>query len=347
MNNTHRLVVVLAAAALVAGTPARASWALTDPACPSAWDGDQQQTEKFSKTVPLPKGGSLDLSNISGDIIITGGAGDQVVIEAVKRGRTAEDLKLVEIQVATTATRVEVRTQYPRERRNFSVSVDYTVTVPRAAGVTVRSVSGDLKVTTVDGVVSAETVSGDAMLGRIGQLESAKSVSGDVVIETAGSESDLSISSVSGDVRLKAVKARGIDANSVSGNVELAEVATSRLRVKSVSGDLMFGGPLAKGGRYALQSHSGDVTFYTDGKTGFELRAGTFSGDITSDVKLTSTFGGEPPADAPPGRHGGPGRGPGQRVSGTFGDGGVFIEVNTFSGDVRIASQAPAKAVTK
>ena len=78
MNNTHRLVVVLAAAALVAGTPARASWALTGSACPAAWDGDQQQTEKFSKTVPLPKGGSLDLSNISGDVVITGGAGDQV-----------------------------------------------------------------------------------------------------------------------------------------------------------------------------------------------------------------------------------------------------------------------------
>lgn len=346
MNSTHRIVVVLAAAALLAGTPDRTARAATDPGCPAAWDGDQQQTEKFSKTVPLPKGGSLDLSNISGDIVITGGAGDQVVIEAVKRGKTAEDLKLVQIDVVTTATRVEVRTQYPRERRNFSVSVDFTVSVPRAAGVTVRSVSGDLKVGTVDGTLSAETVSGDVTIGRAGQLESAKSVSGNVVIDTAGSEGDLAISSVSGDVSLKAVKARGLDANSVSGNVDLADVATGRLRVKSVSGDLVFGGPLAAGGRYALQSHSGDVTVYTDGKTGFELKAGTFSGNIASDVKITSTFGGEPPADAPPGHR--PGRGfPGQRVSGTFGDGGVFIEVNTFSGDVKIASKAVTKVIKK
>ena len=338
MNSTHRIVVVLAAAALLAGAPARAARA--------AWDGDQQQTEKFSKTVPLPKGGSLDLSNISGDIVITGGAGDQVVIDAVKRGRTAEDLKLVQIEVVTTATRVEVRTQYPRERRNFSVSVDYTVTVPKAAGVTVRSVSGDLKVLTVDGVLSAETVSGDVTLSRLGQLESAKTVSGDLVIDGAASAGDLNVASVSGDVSLKGVKARGVEANSVSGGVELADLATTRLRVKSVSGDLSFGGPLAKDGRYALQSHSGDVTVYADGTTGFELRAGTFSGDVSSDLKITSTFGGEPPADAPPGRHTGRGFG-GQRIGGTFGDGGALLEVNTFSGDVRIVSKTAAKAVKK
>jgi DUF4097 and DUF4098 domain-containing protein YvlB len=268
-----------------------------------------------------------------------------VVIEAVKRGKTAEDLKLVEIEVVSTANRVEVRTQYPRERRNFSVSVDYTVTVPRWAGVSVRSVSGDLKAVTIDGVLATETVSGDVIINQAGQLETAKSVSGDLAVDGAASQSDVALASVSGDVSVKAVKARGIDANSVSGNVEFADVATGRLRVKSVSGDLAFGGPLEKGGRYSLQSHSGDVTVYTDGKTGFELKAGTFSGDVTSDLKITSTFGGEPPSDAPPGRH--PGRGPGQRVSGTFGDGGALLEVNTFSGDVRIVNKTVAKTIKK
>jgi DUF4097 and DUF4098 domain-containing protein YvlB len=355
MNNIHRLVFVFTAAALVAGTPDRAAWAVTDLACPAAWDGDQQQTEKFSKTVPLPKGGSLDLSNISGDIVITGGAGDQVVIDAVKRGKTAEDLKLVQIEVTTTATRVEVRTQYPRERRNTNVSVDFTVTVPRAAGVRVRTVSGDLKLTTIDGAATAESVSGDVTVTSAAQLESAKTVSGNVTVDGAASAGDISFASVSGDVSLKAVKARGIEASSVSGGVDLADVTCSRAAVKSVSGDIVFGGPLAKGGRYALQSHSGDVTFYADGKTGFEVAAGTFSGDISSELKIVSTFGGEPPAgpppaDAPPGR--GPGHrpksgGPGQRLQGTFGDGGAFLELSAFSGDVKIVNKAAAKAVKK
>lgn len=339
MNSTHRLVGILALAALVAAAPARASWSAADV------PGDQQQlqTEKFSKTVPLPKGGSLDLSNISGDIVVTGGAGDQVVIDAVKRAKTAEDLKLVQIEVTASASRVEVRTQYPQERRNVNVSVDFTVSVPRGAGVRLHSVSGDLKVATVDGGLTAETVSGDVVLTSAAQVEGARSVSGNVTVDSAGSEGDISFASVSGDVKLSQIKARGIEANSVSGGVTLAAVTCSRANVKSVGGDIVFGGPLAKGGRYILQSHSGDVTLNVIDKTGFEVNVGTFSGDITSDLQIVSTFGGE-------GERGQPGRkaksGPGQRLQGTFGDGGAILELTTFSGDVRIVSKpvpAPVK----
>jgi hypothetical protein len=340
MKNTSRFTFVVAVAALLVSAPVRASWLAADP------PGDQQQTEKFSKTVPLPAGGSLDLSNISGDIVITGGAGDQVVIDAVKRARTAEELKLVQIEVSATANRVEVRTQYPRERRNVSVSVDFTVSVPRAAGVNVRSISGDLKVATVDGVVTVNTVSGDVTLASVARLETAKSVSGNVMIDASGSDADLSAESVSGDLRLRGVKARGIDTNTVSGNVELIDVTSERVKAKSVSGDIAFGGPLAKGGRYGFQSHSGDIAVYTDGKAGFEVNASTFSGAITSDLKLVSTFGGEPPADAASGR-GGHGRGPGQRVRGTFGDGGALLDLSAFSGDVMILNKPMPKAVKK
>ena len=341
MNSSHRLVGILALAALLAAAPARASWAAADV----PGDPQQLQTEKFSKTVPLPKGGSLDLSNISGDIVVTGGAGDQVVIDAVKRGKTAEDLKLVQIDVTAGASRVEVRTRYPQERRNVNVSVDFTVTVPRAAGVIVRTVSGDLKLATIDGTLTADSVSGDVDVTSAGQLESAKTVSGNVTVAMAAGEADITFASVSGDVKLSQIKARGIEANSVSGGVTLVEVTCSRANVKSVSGDIVFGGPLAKGGRYMLQSHSGDVTLHVNDKTGFEVNVGTFSGDITSDLQIVSTFGGE-------GERGQPGRrpksgGPGQRLQGTFGEGGALLELTTFSGDVKIVSKTVTKVIKK
>ena len=59
MNSTHRFATIFAVAALLAGAPAQASWLHAATVGPIDWDGDQQQTEKFSKTVPLPKGGSL------------------------------------------------------------------------------------------------------------------------------------------------------------------------------------------------------------------------------------------------------------------------------------------------
>jgi DUF4097 and DUF4098 domain-containing protein YvlB len=343
MKRTHRLLGVIAFALLLVAVPAGASSSGPGVTDPTGWPGDQQQTEKFSKTVPLAKGGAVDVSNISGDIIITGGAGDQVVIDAVKRGRTAEDLKALAIEVTTTAGRVDVRVKYPPESRNINASADFTISVPRYAQVSVKSVSGDLKLSTIDGGARAESVSGDVIVSSAAQLESAKSVSGDVRVENAGNAADLTVKSVSGDLNLRAIKARSIDANSVSGDVRLNDVTCDRIEANSISGDMTFDGPLAKGGNYALRSHSGDITVYADGKAGFELNARTFSGDVTSALELAMKFGGE----SERGDRRGPGRKPGQSVRGTYGDGGALLEINSFSGDVKIVNKSALKDVKK
>ena len=81
--------------------------------------------------------GALDLQNVAGDISVTGGGGDDVRIEAVKRVRHPNEaeakalLSEIAIEVADRGGRVEVRTEYPR-RRNWSGGVDFTVSGPRA-----------------------------------------------------------------------------------------------------------------------------------------------------------------------------------------------------------------------
>jgi DUF4097 and DUF4098 domain-containing protein YvlB len=325
--NTRRFLIGLIVIGLVAAVPAQA----VASGAHDGW-GDQAQTEKFSKTVPLGKGGTFDLGNISGDIVITGGTGEQVVIDAVKRGNTAADLKAVQIEVTATAARVEVRTKYPQEKRNINASVDYTVSVPRGAAVIVNSVSGDMKVSNIDGALRINTVSGDVDVTAAAQLESAKTVSGDVTVTTAGSAGDITAASVSGDVTIKSAKAKGFDLNSVSGSVTMTDVTCDRVKANSISGDMIFSGPLAKGGRYAFQSHSGGVTITTGGAVGFEVTANSFSGEIKSDYELTVKFGGE---NAAAGAHG-PKR---QNVRGTYGDGSAVLELNSFSGDIRIVKK--------
>ena len=55
-----------------------------------------EQTERFSRSIKAGRGTALDLSNISGDIVVTAGGGSDIVIEAVKRARgrdgSAQDL---------------------------------------------------------------------------------------------------------------------------------------------------------------------------------------------------------------------------------------------------------------
>lgn len=328
MHQHRFLLTALVLVALAAASPAGATAIACGSDLTGAWQANQQ-TETFSKTVPLGKSGSVDVSNISGNISVTGGTGDQVVIDALKRGRSVDDLKTVTIEVSATDGRVEVRTRYPQQSRHNSVSVTYTITVPKSAVVNVRSISGDLKVATVDGELRAETVSGDVDITSAALLGAARSVSGDVTIQSVGSAGDLTVNSVSGGLTLKSVKARSVDAGSVSGDLLLADVSCDRLNAKSISGDITFGGPFAKGGRYSLQSHSGDLQVYATEKMGFELNASSFSGTITSDLALTVKFGG----DAERGRR------RRQEIRGTFGDGSAVLELNAFSGDVRIVKK--------
>lgn len=288
-----------------------------------------EQVERVTRTLKIGPNGQLDLANVSGDIVVTGGGGDEVKLEAVKRGRGAteaeakDQLTLMTVEITERAGRADVRARYKEGERHVHVSVDYTVTAPAGTRVIVRSVSGDVKVTGIKGELDAESVSGDITVAEAGQLARAKTVSGDVDIKGAAAESVLDVSSVSGDVAARGVKARRVEVSSVSGNAELTDVTCEAAAMKSVSGDVVFTGSLAKAGRYEFKSHSGDVRVTIPGDVGFELEASTFSGTINSDLPLT--VGGEKGAAVSK-----------RTIRGTFGDGSAILNCTTFSGSVVI-----------
>jgi DUF4097 and DUF4098 domain-containing protein YvlB len=293
-----------------------------------------EYTENFSRTVRVGRNGSLDLQNVAGDITVTGGGGDDVKIDAVKRVRHPNEtegkalLSEITIDVADRNGRVEVRTGYPR-RRNWAGGVDFTVSVPRDATVALRSVSGTLKVTNVNGELRAETVSGDIVTMTTRKLRSAKTVSGDVDVSEAEAE-ELSVGSVSGDVTVNRLKGSGFDAQTVSGDLRLADVEIDHASLRSVSGDIDYAGRLGRNGRYQFQSHSGDIRVTPADARGFALEASTFSGDVRSDYALTlqSTPGN---ALAPGGRN--------RSVRGSFGDAGATLSLQSFSGDIVIVKR--------
>ena len=81
----------------------------------------------------------------------------------------------------------------------------------------------------------------------------------------------------------------------------MEDVQCERVDAQSISGIVTFSGPLARNGRYALKSHSGEVTVAITGGTGFELEASSFSGQVRSDVPITTRGGvdtGRPATDA-------------------------------------------------
>ena len=299
----YRTTLVLLAA-LAAATPAAAAVTRAaghDETPRAEWldryqDSRQgpEQTERFAETYKIPADGSLDVSQIAGDVRITVGRTNEIRVEAIKRvrHRDADEAKRMlsqlRVDVNQTGGRVEIRTIYPRMTgRNFSASVDYTIVMPLTAAVSIKTISGDVSVNGVRGEVRAETVSGNVEVIATPNLVLAKAVSGDVHARDIGAPVSLTLGTVSGTVTATALKVRTLDAGTVSGNLQLSSLQVERLTAKTVTGDIDFDGGLTRGGRYEFNAHSGGIRLVLANTTGFELDASTFSGSIRSDFPVT------------------------------------------------------------
>lgn len=295
-----------------------------------------EQTERVTETYKVGADPALDLSHIAGDVKVVTGPGNMIRVDAIKRvrHRDAEEgkrlLGALRVDVNQVGSRVEVRTAYPRmtSGRSLSMSVDYTITVPQSASVTIKTISGDVAINAVRGEVRAETVSGDVEVIATPNLTLAKAVSGDVRARDIGAESTLTLSTVSGTVFATALKVRTLEAGSVSGDIDLTNLQIERLLAKTVSGNIGFDGSLARAGRYEFNAHSGNVRLILANPSGFELDASTFSGSIRSDfpVTLRSTNGDRP-------RH------RGGAIRGVFGDASAIVSIRSFSGTVVISKK--------
>ena len=238
-------------------------------------------------------------------------------------------LQAIEVRIEERNGNVDVRTDYPR--RNWSGSVDYTVAVPRDANVILRSISGDIRVSNVNGELRAETTSGDVSATAVRRIRQAKTLSGDVEITDSDGE-EVSGQTISGTVTARGLKARSVDLQSVSGDLRLTDVESDRAFVRSISGNVEFSGRLARNGRYEFQSHSGDVRVSPLGSPGFSIEASTFSGDLRSDYPLT--LQGNPPNNSSNYRARN-----GRAVRATFGDGGALLSLQSFSGNITVVKR--------
>ncbi len=288
-----------------------------------------EERSSFSKVVKAGAGSTLELSNLSGNISVTGGAVSDIRIEATKRGRGTDSadarkqLELADIEVTDRAGRVTVTTIYRTSPNR--VAVDYTVVVPASLPIEVKSLSGNVVVSSLKGMVHADSVSGNVTASSLAQDSWLKTVSGNVDVSASTVSGEISVNSVSGSIRTRDLKVRSLSAGTVSGDVEVATASCDRASVRSISGNVDVVGAITKGARYEVKSHSGDIRFTIDGKTGFEISATSYSGTLKSDLPLTNHGTTEPNER---GRH--------RVLKGVFGDGSAQFEVQAFSGNVTI-----------
>jgi DUF4097 and DUF4098 domain-containing protein YvlB len=287
---------VAAAAALLAASPASRAGTPID------------------KRAAADPSGSVEVSNISGTVTVTGWDRSEVEVT----GELGKGTERLEFTTSDKVTRIKVILP------NHSYHVDDTdlvVHVPAASRLTVSTVSADIKVQGVQGAQRLQSVSADVHTVAGSEDVECRTVSGDVTVDGSGKKGMLNITTVSGDAT--ALRTAGeVNANTVSGNLVLGLGETTRSRVRSTSGDLTMAMRIAADGRLDAESISGDVRLNLVGGVDAEFDLSSFSGEIRN------CFG---PKAASTSEYA-----PGKELRFSEGAGSARIRVKTLNGDISI-----------
>lgn len=212
-------------------------------------------SDEWTRSYTVAKGGSLEVTNTNGAIVVELASGPQVEVKATRQARASSDeeaqaiLKKIEIKEDVSPDRVSIQTSTGSGisfgRR--SGTVEYHVRVPAGLQITVKTENGGIGLHDVNGALTASTTNGGIRGTNLSGSVSAHIINGGIVVDLARVSGPIELDSVNGGIRLDLppdVKA-DVEARAVNGGVStesgltLSEAEQSRTHI---SGKLNGGG---------------------------------------------------------------------------------------------------------
>ena len=206
--------------------------------------GSYRHEEVISKLISVDGAKNLVIESLSGDIIITGEEGREVIeLKIVKtvRAEDEESARKIAESMGVVVTRpegmIKIETHYPKKgkvkksifsiwfERGQSMSISMTLAVPAGLIIDTASASGDIEVIRMLADVAASTASGDVIIRHIDGDVAANVASGDIEVEEV--TGNIALSSAAGD----------IVGRNIEGDAEIT-VATGKTELTSIGGAL-------------------------------------------------------------------------------------------------------------
>jgi hypothetical protein len=264
----------------------------------------------------------VNVSNIAGSVSVVAWDRNEVQIS----GQLGDGAKPLAITGSDSDLTIKVEPQGGSGWLNWGsdskmASTTLELHVPKAASLDISVVSAPLVVDGLDGGnIEINAVSGKTRINARTPTLKVDSVSGG--IELAGHTEQADLQTVSGDI-LAPTLGSNVKLQTISGHIQANGGPWKKLTLSTVSGDVQLAGKLAADGSLGIDSMSGDVQLQLPATTAGTLHASSFSGDLRSDFGTPQK----------------PEHGPGSSLDTRLGDGRGTINVETFSGDLRIRKQ--------
>ncbi len=271
--------------------------------------------EKTTRSVAAQPNVTVSLCVLSAGVKVQGWDKNEVMAESME-GALIHMRREAGADESKPAAKIEIYVVDKEDTRRGSyrcqASSDLELRVPHGASVQIQSRDGSITITDV-ATAYAGSQTGDIDLERITAVAEVGTIGGNISIKDSKGRMDLN--SVSGSFVAENVRpgdtADSFEATTVSGEIELNQVSHSSLNIRTTTGNMLMAGPLASGGRYGINTMSGNVTLTLPADASFQLTAKISSGgDIITDFPLTllsqSVSVSKPVAKAPKTRPTGP-----------------------------------------
>lgn len=240
----------------------------------------QGQDDTFQWDGRMASGQTLEVRGISGNVSAVLASGNTAEVVAEKRGRSSDfdavEIRMVEENGVITICAIYQPWRFPenscdhdhldnrddeREHRNIDVSVDFEVQVPAGVEFVGTTIAGDVEARGMESEVTATTVSGDVYVST-SELAWATTVSGEIELEIGTLDWDeLDFNTVAGDITLylPAGLDADVDFNSLSGDFDTDFEISVQSRRSRWIGSRIRG-TIGDGGReLSFNTVSGDV----------------------------------------------------------------------------------------
>ncbi len=270
-----------------------------------------EKTQEISKTFPFKNGGKLILKAVDGNIFITSGKTEEIVLKITKRVHSAslkkarEILNTITIDIQNQSDRIRIEENSPN--RNFSlfdifspdfwqtrsvrIEVDYRLTVPPKTRLNLKTDDGDMFIRNIAGEIQARTDDGTIKIRNCssGTL-SLYSDNGDMQInniQTGGNNrSQLFFESNDGRITVKRGKFDKISGKTDDGDVHVVNTAVHTLDISSNDGDVEAIVTPLDTPIWRVQTDGGNILLVVPEGLSAKLNILTNEGIISSDFRL-------------------------------------------------------------